>query len=121
MGDSRAIIWHDGRGNKDRKLVIKDSYFDAKSPTLLGRYHHDSQFFLLNCRLSKQILDTNISYAYSDKVLDRLQSSMPLPPNGPSKVNGTPNNGFEISGQSWLISKVTALSPNRPCRRTCGR
>ena len=70
MGDSRAIIWHDGRGNKDRKLVIKDSYFDAKSPTLLGRYHHDSQFFLLNCRLSKQILDTNISYAYSDKVLD---------------------------------------------------
>ena len=70
MGDSRAIIWHDGRGDKDRKLVIKDSYFDAKSPTLLGRYHHDSQFFLLNCRLSKQILDTNISYAYSDKVLD---------------------------------------------------
>ena len=70
MGDSRAIIWHDGRGDKDRKLVIKDSYFDAKSPTMLGRYHHDSQFFLLNCRLSKQILDTNISYAYSDKVLD---------------------------------------------------
>ena len=70
LGDSRAIIWHDGRGDKDRKLVIKDSYFDAKSPTMLGRYHHDSQFFLLNCRLSKQILDTNISYAYSDKVLD---------------------------------------------------
>ena len=37
---------------------------------MLGRYHHDSKFFLLNCRLSKQILDTNISYAYSDKVLD---------------------------------------------------
>jgi len=70
MGDSRAIIWHDGRGDKDKKLVIKDSYFDAKSPTMLGRYHHDSQFFLLFCRLSNQILDTNISYAYSDKVLD---------------------------------------------------
>ena len=70
LGDSRAIIWHDGRGDRAKKLVIKDSFFDAKSPTMLGRYHHDSKFFLLNCRLSKQILDTNISYAYSDKVLD---------------------------------------------------
>lgn len=70
MGDGRAIIWHDGRGDKTKKLVIKDSYFDAKRPTILGRYHHDSQFYLLNCRLSKQILDTNISYAYTDKVLD---------------------------------------------------
>ena len=70
LGDSRAIIWHDGRGDKDKKLVIKDSYFDAKSPTVLGRYHHDSQFFLLNCKMSKMILDSNISYAYTDKVLD---------------------------------------------------
>ena len=70
LGDSRAIIWHDGRGDKSKKLVITDSYFDAKSPTILGRYHHDSQFFLLNCKLSSQILDTNISYAYTDKVLD---------------------------------------------------
>ncbi len=69
LGDSRAIIWHDGRGDKSKKLVIKDSYFDAKSPTILGRYHHDSQFFLLNCKLSSKILDTNISYAYTDKVL----------------------------------------------------
>jgi hypothetical protein len=70
LGDSRAIIWHDGRGDKSKKLVITDSYFDAKSPTILGRYHHDSQFFLLNCKMSSQILDTNISYAYTDKVLD---------------------------------------------------
>ena len=70
LGDSRAIIWHDGRADKSKKLVITDSYFDAKSPTVLGRYHHDSQFFLLNCRLSSQILDSNISYAYTDKVLD---------------------------------------------------
>ena len=70
MGDGHAIIWHDGRGDKSRKLVIKDSYFDALSPTPLGRYHHDSQFFLLNCKLSKNILDENIRYAYTDKVLD---------------------------------------------------
>lgn len=69
-GDGRAIIWHDGRGDKSKKLVITNSSFDAKRPTILGRYHHDSQFFLLNCKLSDMILDTNISYAYSDKVLD---------------------------------------------------
>lgn len=69
-GDGKAMIWHDGRGNKSKKLVITDSYFDAKSPTLLGRYHHDSQFFLVFCKLSKNILDSNIHYAYSDKVLD---------------------------------------------------
>ena len=69
-GDSRAIIWHDGRGDKDKKLVITNSRFDAKTPTPLGRYHHDAQFYLINCKLSDKILDSNISYAYTDKVLD---------------------------------------------------
>ncbi|NMA73109.1 MAG: pectate lyase [Bacteroidales bacterium] len=69
-GDSRAMIWHDGRGDKSKKLVITNSSFDAKSPTLLGRYHHDSQFYLINCKLSKNVLNENIHYAYSDKVLD---------------------------------------------------
>ena len=36
----------------------------------LGRYHHDSQFYLIHCQLSKNILDENIHYAYTDKVLD---------------------------------------------------
>ena len=44
--------------------------FDAKTPTLLGRYHHDSQFYLIKCKMSKNVLDGNIHYAYSDKVLD---------------------------------------------------
>lgn len=69
-GDGRALIWHDGRGDKSQKLVITNSSFDAARPTILGRYHHDHQFYLANCRLSRNILDTNISYAYSDKVLD---------------------------------------------------
>ncbi len=69
-GDGRAIIWHDGRGDRNKKLVITNSTFDAKRPTPLGRYHHDAQFFLLNCRLSANIIDSNISYAYTDKVLD---------------------------------------------------
>lgn len=70
VGNSRAIIWHDGRGDINNKFVITNSSFDALSPTKLGRYHHDHQFYLVNCQLSKNILDSNISYAYTDKVLD---------------------------------------------------
>ena len=69
-GDGHALIWHDGRGDRSKKLVITNSTFDAKSPTQLGRYHHDSQFFIINCKMTKNILNNNISYAYSDKVLD---------------------------------------------------
>ncbi len=69
-GDGRAMIWHDGRGDKTKKLVITNSQFDAKRPTALGRYHHDAQFYLINCQLSANVLDANIGYAYSDKVLD---------------------------------------------------
>ena len=50
--------------------MITNSAFDALSPTKLGRYHHDHQFYLINCKMSKNILDSNISYAYTDKVLD---------------------------------------------------
>jgi len=70
LGDRRAIIWHDGSNDKDKKLVITDSYFDALSPTPLGRYHHDAQFVLVNCRMSSQIIDRNIEYAYIKKQPD---------------------------------------------------
>lgn len=69
-GDGRALIWHDGRGDYDKKLVITRSRFDSKSPVTLGRYHHDSQFFLIDCTMSSMIVDHPIGYAYSDKVLD---------------------------------------------------
>ena len=69
-GDGRALIWHDGRGDIDKKLVITDSHFDSKSPVTLGRYHHDSQFYLLNCTMTEKIIDHPIGYAYTDKVLD---------------------------------------------------
>ena len=72
-GDSRAMIWHDGRGDKNKKTGYYQSSFDAKTPTLLGRYHHDSQFYLIKCKMSKNVLDGNIHYAYSDKVLDPVR------------------------------------------------
>ena len=64
LGDTRAILWHDGSRDIDNKFVVKDSEFDAIKPTPLGRYHHDSQFYLLNCRLSKNIIDADIDHAY---------------------------------------------------------
>lgn len=69
-GDGRALIWHDGRGDKTKKLVITNSEFDSKSPAPLGRYHHDSQFFIVNCKMSENIIDAPVTYAYTDKVLD---------------------------------------------------
>lgn len=69
-GGGRAMIWHDGRGDKDMKFVINNSDFDASTPTLLGRYHHDHQFFILNSAMGSNIINRDIMYAYSDKVLD---------------------------------------------------
>ena len=69
-GDGRALIWHDGRGDIDKKLVITNSRFDSKSPVTLGRYHHDAQFYLINCTMTDKIIDHPIGYAYSDQVLD---------------------------------------------------
>lgn len=64
LGDTRAILWHDGRGDSNNKFVVKDSEFDALKPTPLGRYHHDSQFYILNCVMSKNIMDADIDHAY---------------------------------------------------------
>lgn len=69
-GDSRAMIWHDGRGDPDKKFVITNSDFDAASPTLLGRYHHDALIYILHSRMSANVLDQHIHYAYSDQVKD---------------------------------------------------
>ena len=71
-GDGRALIWHDGRGDKDKKLVITNSEFDAKRPTPLGRYHHDSQFYIVNCKLSENILDQNIEHAYKGRTAEEM-------------------------------------------------
>lgn len=70
MGDGHALIWHDGRKDPSMKLVITDSDFDSQTPAPLGRWHHNSQFYLRNCHLSERILDQDIAYAYTDKVLD---------------------------------------------------
>lgn len=64
LGDTRAILWHDGRGSRHNKFVVTNSEFDALKPTPLGRYHHDSQFYVINCHMTKNILDADINHAY---------------------------------------------------------
>lgn len=72
IGDGHALIWHDGRGDKDQKLVITNSKFDAMCPTELGRYHHDSQFYIINCQMTNQILDKNIEHAYNGRTAEEM-------------------------------------------------
>jgi len=63
-GDTRAILWHDGRGDKNNKFVVTNSRFDGRQPTVLGRYHHDSQFYIINCHMTDKIIDKTIEHAY---------------------------------------------------------
>lgn len=59
-----------GAATSRRSSSSPTQHSTPNAPPPLGRYHHDAQFFLLNCRLSDMIIDSNIAYAYTDKVLD---------------------------------------------------
>jgi pectinesterase len=64
--NNTASIWHDGSGREDNKFVIRNSYFDGVSGFPLGRHHRDAQFYLVECRFSKNMADKNI-YFYPSK------------------------------------------------------
>ena len=72
VGDGHAILWHDGRGDPQKKLVVTNSTFDGLSPTPLGRYHHDSQFYILNSKMSGNIMDRNIEHAYKGRTAEEM-------------------------------------------------
>jgi pectinesterase len=55
-----AAIWHDGSSNPDYKTVLKNCSFDGYTGFNLGRYHKDAQFFLIGCRFSRNMSDTDI-------------------------------------------------------------
>ena len=55
-----ASIWHDGSGNPDYKTVLKNCKFDGYEGFNLGRYHKDAQFYLVDCRFSKNMADRDI-------------------------------------------------------------
>jgi pectinesterase len=55
-----AAIWHDGSSVEDSKTVLVNCKFKGYDGFLLGRYHRDAQFFLINCEFAKNMKDTPI-------------------------------------------------------------
>jgi pectinesterase len=55
-----AAIWHDGSKFEDSKSVFKNCSFKGYDGFLLGRYHRDAQFYLLDCRFAKNMKDSAI-------------------------------------------------------------
>ena len=55
-----AAIWHDGSANEDSKTVLVNCKFKGYDGFLLGRYHRDAQFYLINCEFAKNMRDSAI-------------------------------------------------------------
>ena len=55
-----AAIWHDGSRYEDSKTVLKNCKFKGYDGFLLGRYHRDAQFYLLNCSFAQNMRDSAI-------------------------------------------------------------
>ncbi len=65
-----ASIWHDGNATNDQKFVIKNSFFDGVLNFSLGRFHKDSQFYLIDCTFSKNMADKDIYFTSSNPPRD---------------------------------------------------
>lgn len=55
-----AAIWHDGSKTEDSKTVLINCKFKGYDGFLLGRYHRDAQFYLVNCEFAKNMRDSAI-------------------------------------------------------------
>jgi pectinesterase len=55
-----AAIWHDGSLHESSKTVLVNCRFSGYDGFMLGRYHRDAQFFLVNCVFAKNMKDTAI-------------------------------------------------------------
>ncbi len=55
-----AGIWHDGSVDKNHKSVLINCRFEGVPDFKLGRYHRDSQMFLLDCTFQQSMHDTPI-------------------------------------------------------------
>ena len=55
-----AAIWHDGSANANSKTVLVNCRFTGYDGFMLGRYHRDAQFYLVNCSFAKNMKDSAI-------------------------------------------------------------
>ncbi len=67
-----ASIWHAGGYNINQKFVLKNCSFDGVKNFELGRHHYEAQFYLINCRFSKNLDDKPIyRVVYKDSTQNR--------------------------------------------------
>ncbi|MBC7948809.1 MAG: pectinesterase [Chitinophagaceae bacterium] len=64
-----AAIWHDGSRHEDSKTVLKNCRFTGYNGFLLGRYHRDAQFYLLNCEFAANMRDSAIYRVQTANIL----------------------------------------------------
>lgn len=55
-----ASIWHDGSKNEDSKTILKNCSFYGYDGFMLGRYHRDAQFYLIDCKFAENMADKPI-------------------------------------------------------------
>lgn len=55
-----AAIWHDGSKHEDSKTVLVNCRFTGYDGFMLGRYHRDAQFYLINCVFADNMKDADI-------------------------------------------------------------
>ena len=55
-----ASIWHDGSKYEDSKTILKNCVFKGYDGFMLGRYHRDAQFYLIDCSFAKNMADKPI-------------------------------------------------------------
>ncbi|OIR00120.1 pectinesterase A precursor [mine drainage metagenome] len=55
-----ASIWHDGSKNEDSKTILKNCSFYGYDGFMLGRYHRDAQFYLIDCSFAENMADKPI-------------------------------------------------------------
>ena len=64
-----AAIWHDGSKVADSKTVLVNCHFKGYDGFLLGRYHRDAQFYLVNCAFAKNMRDSAIYRVQNANIL----------------------------------------------------
>src|SRR4030095_2117360 len=64
-----AAIWHDGSGNIDSKTVMVNCSFKGYDGFMLGRYHRDAQFYLINCLFGDNMKDSAIYRVPTNNVI----------------------------------------------------
>ena len=64
-----AAIWHDGSKHEDSKTVLLNCRFKGYDGFLLGRYHRDAQFYLINCVFADNMRDSAIYRVPTNNVI----------------------------------------------------